>query len=57
MDWDKDARELVRLYNSIEIDKYIKEENIDIFHYTSPSALDGILSTSKLWLTDRQFFK
>lgn len=55
MDWDKDARELVRLYNSIEIDEYIKEENIDIFHYTSPSALDGILSTSKLWLTDRQF--
>ncbi len=41
----EDAKELVKLYNSMGVDEYLKKQDIDIFHYTSPpSVLNSILS-------------
>ena len=51
----EDAKELVKLYNSMGVDEYLKKQDIDIFHYTSPSVLNSILSKNRFWFTDRQY--
>lgn len=50
-----ELNKLVELYNSIQLNCFIKSENVDIFHYTSPSVLNDILNKHELRFTDRQY--
>ena len=47
-------RELVSINNQ-DISNYISVENCDIYHYTSPAGLNGILSNHTLRFTDRNY--
>ena len=47
-------RELVSINNQ-DISNYISVEDCDIYHYTSPMGLNGILSNHTLRFTDRNY--
>ena len=46
--------QLVRVHN-IELDNYINVCDCEIYHYTSPSGLNGIISNNSLRFTDRNY--
>ena len=47
-------RELIHIHNQ-DLSNYISVEDKDIYHYTSPIGLNGILSNNTLRFTDRNF--
>ena len=46
--------ELLKI-NNTELSNYLSVENRNIYHYTSPTGLNGIVSYHTLRFTDRNF--
>lgn len=47
--------DLCSVSNSVKIEDHIPHDDCNIFHYTSPQGLSGIISKHELWFSDRAY--